>query len=79
MPVKILDEISALLPTGIWLQTMTVSGEDINLDGYGFTNTDIVSFVDNIKTSKLFTEVYLQESKSTELEKIPLIYVQTDI
>ena len=72
LPVKILDEISTLLPTGIWLQTMTVSGEGINLEGSGFTNPEIVAFVDNIKNSKLFTEVYLQESVSKEMEKIPL-------
>lgn len=72
VPVKILDQISTLLPNGIWLHTMTVTGAGINLEGYGFTNTDIVSFVDNIKNSKMFSEVYLQESKSTEIEKIPL-------
>lgn len=72
VPVKLLDEISNLLPHGIWLQAMTVSGENINIDGYGFTNSDIVIYVDNIKHSKLFTEVYLQESRSTEIEKIPL-------
>jgi type IV pilus assembly protein PilN len=72
LPVKILDEVSTLLPTGIWIQTMTVSGESINLEGTGFTNPEIVAFVDNIKNSKLFTEVYLQESVSKELEKIPL-------
>ena len=72
VPVKILDEVSALLPNGIWLNVMTVSGEVINLDGYGFTNSDIVSFVDSIKNSKMFAEVYLQESKSIEIEKIPL-------
>jgi len=72
MPVKILDEISTLLPTGIWIQKMTVSGETINLEGSGFTNPEIVGFVDNIKNSKLFTEVYLQESVSKEIEKIPL-------
>jgi len=71
LPVKILDEISSLLPTGIWLQTMTVTGETINLEGAGFTNPEIVSFVDNIKNSKMFTEVYLQESKSADIEKIP--------
>jgi len=72
VPVKILDEISVLLPSGIWIHGMSVSGDAVNLDGYGFTNTDIVSFVDNIKNSKMFTEVYLQESKSAEVEKIPL-------
>jgi Tfp pilus assembly protein PilN len=70
--VKLLDEISNLLPNGVWFQTMTVSGDNISIDGYGFTNTDIVSYVDNVKNSKIFTDVYLQESKSTELEKIPL-------
>jgi type IV pilus assembly protein PilN len=72
VPVKILDEISVLLPSGIWIHGMSVSGDTLNLDGYGFTNSDIVSFVDNIKNSKMFTEVYLQESKSAEVEKIPL-------
>ncbi len=72
VPVKMLDEISALLPNGIWIRVMTFKGGDINIEGYGFTNTDIVAYVDNIKNSQLFTEVYLQESKSAELEKIPL-------
>jgi len=72
VPVKLLDEISNLLPSGIWLHAMTVSGENINVDGYGFTNSDIVLYVDNIKHSKLFTEAYLQESRSTEIEKTPL-------
>jgi len=72
VPVKLLDEISNLLPNGIWFQTMTMSGDNVSIDGYGFTNTDIVSYVDNVKNSKIFTDVYLQESKSTEREKIPL-------
>jgi hypothetical protein len=51
---------------------MSVSGGNINMEGYGFSNTDIVSYVDNIKNSGMFADVYLQESKSTEVEKIPL-------
>jgi type IV pilus assembly protein PilN len=72
IPVKLLDEISNLLPSGVWLTGMTVSGESINIDGFGFSNNDIVSYVDNVKNSKIFTEVYLQESKSTAIEKIEL-------
>lgn len=72
LPVKILDEFSTLLPSGVWLQNMSVAGGSINLDGYAFTNNDIVSYVDNIKNSPLFTEVYLQESKSVEAEKVAL-------
>lgn len=74
VPVKILDEISTILPTGTWISAMTVSGDSVSLDGYGFTNTEIVNFVDNVKNSRLFTEVYLVESKSAEIEKVP-VYV----
>jgi type IV pilus assembly protein PilN len=72
VPVLLLDEVSNLLPIGVWLDRMSVTGSIVKLDGYGFTNTDIVSFVDNIKASKLFTEVYLNETKGTEVEKVPL-------
>ncbi len=72
IPARLLDELNTLQPTGIWLQTLSVAGDSISLDGYGFTNSEIVTYVDNIKGSKLFTDVYLQESKSMEIEKIPL-------
>jgi type IV pilus assembly protein PilN len=72
VPARLLDELSTLMPAGIWLRTLSITGDSISLDGYGFSNTEIVTYVDNIKGSKLFTEVYLQESKSMELEKIPL-------
>jgi type IV pilus assembly protein PilN len=72
VPVKLLDEVSSLLPPGVWLNTMTVSGNDINIEGYGFTNSDVVSYVDNIKNSKTFTEVYLQESKSATVANMAL-------
>lgn len=72
LPVKTLDEFSTLLPNGVWLQSLSVSGGTVNLEGYGFTNNDIVAYVDNIKNSPMFTEVYLQESKSVEADKVAL-------
>jgi len=72
MPVKLLDELSALLPKGVWLNSMTVKDQTVNIGGIGFTNTEIVSYIDRIKASQMFTEVYLMESKSTEIEKIQL-------
>jgi len=71
-PVLLLDELSKLLPIGVWLDKMTVTGDTIKLDGYGFTNTDIVVFVDKIKASKLFADVYLNQSKGIEMDKVPL-------
>jgi type IV pilus assembly protein PilN len=71
IPVKILDEISSLLPTGVWLQSLVVTASGISMEGYGFTNPDIVIFVDHLKASTMFTDVYLQESRSVEIEKVP--------
>jgi type IV pilus assembly protein PilN len=72
MPVRLLAEANNLLPNGVWLDEMTVSGETVRLEGYAFANSDIVTYVDNMKNSQIFTEVYLQESKSTNIENTPL-------
>jgi type IV pilus assembly protein PilN len=72
VPVMILGEISKLMPGGVWLRTMTVAGGNINVEGYGFTNSDIVLYVDNIKNSTQFTDVNLIESMSMTYENVPL-------
>lgn len=72
IPVMVLDEISRNLPNGVWLQAMTVSGGSVNLDGYAFTNSDVVAYVNNMKNSKVFSDIFLQESKQTEIEKISM-------
>lgn len=62
LPVKILDEISRLLPDGVWLTSMEIKGSDLTLACTGFNNTDVVNFVNNLKGSAMLTEVFLQES-----------------
>lgn len=66
LPVKVLDEVSTLLPPGVWLNSLDVKGADVNLSGTGYTNSDVVLFVDNLKKSKLFADVYLQESVQSQ-------------
>jgi type IV pilus assembly protein PilN len=66
LPVKILDEINSLLPPGVWLVSMDVVGDNVNLSCTAFTNTDVVNYVDNLKLSKLFADIYLQESVQTQ-------------
>jgi type IV pilus assembly protein PilN len=72
VPVLLLDEVSKLLPIGVWLDSITVTGDTIKVGGYGFTHTDIVSFVNNVKASKLFIDAYLNQTKGIEVEKVPL-------
>ncbi len=63
VPVKILDELSRQLPTGVWLSELRYNGRNIKLVGSAFTNSDVVNYVNNLKKSNLFSSVFLAESK----------------
>lgn len=67
MPVKVLDELSALLPPGVWFNSMELKGMVLNLNCTAFTNTDVVNYVDKLKNSNILTEVFLQESVQGKL------------
>jgi type IV pilus assembly protein PilN len=68
MPVKVLDEMSNRLVDGVWLRAMTISRDSISVDGVGFTNSDIVNFVQTLKESELFKNVVLLETRQGKLE-----------
>lgn len=72
VPAMMLDEISRHLPNGVWLKSMNYVGGTVTIEGYAFSNSEVVSYVDNLKGAKRFAEIYLQESKQAEIEKIPL-------
>jgi type IV pilus assembly protein PilN len=74
IPVMMLDEVSRDLPNGVWITSLSAAGGGGTLEGFAFTNSDVVAYVDNLKGSKLLTEIYLQESKQAEVEKIPLYH-----
>ncbi len=63
------DEISARLPVGVWLDSMKLEGNNLVLGCTAFTNTDVVNYVNNLKNSRLFTEVFLRESVQSYIEK----------
>lgn len=62
VPVKVLDGVSSQLPIGVWLTGLEVKGMDITLSCMGFSNTEVVNYVNNLKNSPIFTEVFLLES-----------------
>ncbi|MCX8030329.1 MAG: PilN domain-containing protein [Thermodesulfovibrionales bacterium] len=70
VPVRILDEISAILPEGVWLTNLSYKDNEVILEGYAFTNLDIVSYIENFKKSPFISEPYLNESKYDEINKI---------
>jgi type IV pilus assembly protein PilN len=79
VPVKILDEMNKRLTDGIWLRSMSISGDRISVDGFGFTNSDIVSYVQNLKDSKLFQDVVLLETRRTGDKNVELYSFKLDM
>lgn len=62
-PVQVLDELSRMLPDRVWLVSIKEAGKNISITGSGMTNDDIVKFVNNLKSSRLFKNVQLIESR----------------
>lgn len=71
-PVRLLDEISSGIPERVWLSSLNESGGTVNIEGLAFSNSDIVSFVTNLKGSKYLIDVGLIESKQAVQEKVPV-------
>jgi Tfp pilus assembly protein PilN len=68
VPLRLLDEVSEMLPKGVWLIDLTDKGGVITINGFAHTNYDLVGYVQNLKGSKHFTDVTLVESRQTELD-----------
>lgn len=69
VPVKILNDISMTLPNGVWLSALIYKDDGVDLEGYAFTNFDIVNYVENLKKLDNLTDVYLVESRESEIEQ----------
>ncbi len=70
VPLRLLDEVSIQLPEGVWLTALTNKGGAVDMKGYAFTNTDLVSYVQKLKKSKYVVNVELRESKQTKIQGI---------
>ncbi len=73
IPLRLLDELSEKLPRGVWLTRLFDSGGVVTLDGYAFSNSDLVGYVQNLKSSKYLSEVMLVESRQKSIDKT-LVY-----
>ena len=67
-PLRLLDEVSALLPKGVWLTSMVEKSGIVDISGFAFTNANLVEYVQNLKGSKYMQEVTLIESRQTSVE-----------
>lgn len=68
-PLILLDEVSSMLPKGVWLTSLTDSGGIVTISGVAFTNPDLVNYVQNLKGSKYMSDVQLIESRQAKIEQ----------
>lgn len=69
-PLVLLDEVSEVLPKGVWLTKLTDQARFISIEGYAHSNYDLVGYVQNLKGLKFFQDVMLVESRQADLEGV---------
>ncbi len=67
VPLRLLDELSSQLPEGVWLSLLSDKAGAVDVSGYAFSNTELVSYVQNLKNSKYLTDVALLESRQQKV------------
>lgn len=68
-PLRLLDEVSNMLPKGVWLTELAASGGTVKISGVAFANADLVNYVQNLKGSQYLTDVQLVESRQAKIEE----------
>ncbi|OGW00821.1 MAG: hypothetical protein A3I04_00660 [Nitrospinae bacterium RIFCSPLOWO2_02_FULL_39_110] len=67
-PARILDNINIILPSEIWLISLSEGSGQIKMDGFSFSNPSIATFMENIKASRYFSDAELLEIQQTTIE-----------
>lgn len=72
VPLRLLDEVSEMLPKGVWLTDLVDKGNIVSIEGFAHTNYDLVTYVQNLKGSQYLHNVSLIESRQTDVEKFSI-------
>jgi type IV pilus assembly protein PilN len=73
-PAKLLDDISKLLPADTWVTSMSYNSPQVVIEGVAFANNDVVSFIENLKKSPDYIDVFLEESKQGAVDKVEVYF-----
>ena len=64
-PVLLLDEVSRLLPDGLWLTLLEAEDGFVNIQGGALSNVSVADLVSNLRSSRYFRDVVLRFSEDT--------------
>jgi type IV pilus assembly protein PilN len=59
-PVRVMDEVSKALPDLLWLTTMGLTGNTLNLQGQALNENAVANFISNLTASPFFAEPSLK-------------------
>lgn len=65
-PVKMLDELSRLIPEKLWLSSFKEQGGNISLDGTAISNEVIAQFMTDMDKSLIFKDIELVVTEQVE-------------
>lgn len=68
-PVRVLDEISTIIPKKVWLKSLKEGEGKLTFDGEALDNKDIALFMKNLEGSKFFKKVTLISVQRNPLQK----------
>lgn len=65
-PVQLVNEIVSRMTDNVWLDSLTESQWNISLAGRGYSNADIVAFVESLKSSAVLKDVVLVQTRRAQ-------------
>jgi type IV pilus assembly protein PilN len=71
-PAKVLDELSIDKPEKVYFESVKKDGSKLGIEGIALDDETVANFMTNLRKSKLFKNVDLIVSESTEQSKIKL-------
>jgi type IV pilus assembly protein PilN len=66
-PLKLLEEVSIHIPEGVWITGLSDRGGNVSITGFAFSNTELVTYVQSLKSSEFLTDVALLESRQQKV------------
>jgi len=71
-PTRFMHELAANLADGVWIEKLSERNWRVTIKGFGFSNTDIVNYMDNLKRSPYVTDVQLSQTSQVVREDVEL-------
>ncbi|PIR23930.1 MAG: hypothetical protein COV44_00525 [Deltaproteobacteria bacterium CG11_big_fil_rev_8_21_14_0_20_45_16] len=67
-PVRMMDELTDLIPRKLWISSFKESNKKVTMQGFASDGPVIADFLDSLKTAKFFSDIDLQTVNQQDRE-----------